>query len=201
MEHTLITWLGHYGPVVLFFAQMFGIFGVPIPDELLLTVAGALVRHGELNGPATVFAAIGGCSTGITGSYLLGRTVGITTLHRVLHIRESSLARAQRWFKSFGVWLLAFGYFVPGVRHVTAIAAGSTPLDYWQFARAAYPGAVLWCAVFLGTGYIAGDRLGDLTLFIQGHLGVAGAVLFAAAAIYILVTTRWAHVWGTSARR
>jgi membrane protein DedA with SNARE-associated domain len=201
MEQTLITWLGHYGPVVLFFAQMFGIFGVPIPDELLLTVAGALVRHGELNGPATMFAAIGGCSTGITGSYLLGRTVGITTLHRVLHIRESSLARAQRWFKRFGVWLLAFGYFVPGVRHVTAIAAGSTPLDYWQFARAAYPGAVLWCAVFLGTGYIAGDRLGDLTLFIQSHLGVAGALLFAAAAIYILVTTRWAHVWGTSARR
>jgi membrane protein DedA with SNARE-associated domain len=196
MENILITWLGHYGPVVLFFAQMFGIFGVPIPDELLLTVAGALVRRGQLNGPATLIAAIGGCSTGITGSYVLGRTIGITTQHRVLHIRDSSLARAQRWFKRFGVWLLAFGYFIPGVRHVTAIAAGSAPLDYGQFARAAYPGAVLWCAVFLGTGYIAGDRLGDLVLFVRSHLGVAGAALFAAATIYILVTTRRAHLWG-----
>jgi membrane protein DedA with SNARE-associated domain len=196
MEHTLINWLGHYGPVVLFLAQMFGIFGVPIPDELLLTVAGALVRRGEINGPATLVAAIGGCSTGITGSYVLGRTVGITALRRVLHIRERSLERAQRWFKRFGVWLLAFGYFVPGVRHITAIAAGSTPLDYGQFARAAYPGAVLWCCVFLGTGYIAGERLGDLILFIRSHLGAAGASLFAAAVIYILVTTRRAHVWG-----
>src|SRR6202049_3935041 len=140
MEHTLITWLGHYGPVVLFLAQMFGIFGVPIPDELLLTVAGALVRRGEFNGPATLLAAIGGCSTGITGSYVLGSTGGVTGLRRVLHIRESALARAQRWFKRFGVWLLAFGYFVPGVRHVTAIAAGSTPLGYGTVARAADPG-------------------------------------------------------------
>jgi membrane protein DedA with SNARE-associated domain len=196
MENTLINWLGHYGPGVLFFAQMFGIFGVPIPDELLLTVAGALVRRGQINGPATLVAAIGGCSTGITGSYVLGRTVGLTTLHRVLHIRDSSLERAQRWFKRFGVWLLMFGYFVPGIRHVTAIAAGSAPLDYGQFARAAYPGAVLWCVVFLGTGYIAGERLADLILFIRGHVGIAGAALFAAAGIYILVTTRRAHVWG-----
>jgi membrane protein DedA with SNARE-associated domain len=85
---------------------------------------------------------------------------------------------------------------VPGVRHVTAIAAGSTPLDYGQFARAAYPGAVIWCVVFLSTGSIAGDRLGDLVLFIRSHLGAAGAALVAAAAIYILVTTRRAHVWG-----
>jgi membrane protein DedA with SNARE-associated domain len=196
MEHIFISWLRHYGPAVLFLAQMFGIFGVPIPDELLMTVAGALVRRGELNGPATLVAAITGCSTGITGSYVLGRTVGITTMRRVLHIRESSLARAQRWFTRFGVWLLAFGYFVPGVRHVTAIAAGSTPLDYGQFARAAYPGAVFWCLVFLGTGYIAGDHLEDVTFLIGRHLGAAGALLFAAAAVYILVTTRRAHVWG-----
>src|ERR1700674_5446035 len=129
MEHTLINWLGHYGPVVLFLAQMFGIFGVPIPDELLLTVAGALVRRGQLNGPATLVAAIGGCSTGITGSYVLGRTVRITTLHRVLHIRDSSLARAQRWFKRFGVCLLMFGFFLPGVPTTTAIAFPSTPID------------------------------------------------------------------------
>ena len=39
MEQRLLDWLAHYGPVVLFLAQVAGIFGLPIPDELLLTVS------------------------------------------------------------------------------------------------------------------------------------------------------------------
>ena len=55
------------------------------------------------------------------------------------------------WFRCFGRWLLAFGYFIPGVRHVTALAAGSA-LDYETFARYAYPGAVLWSCTFVALG-------------------------------------------------
>ena len=39
MEQRLLDWLAHYGPVVLVLAQVAGIFGLPIPDELLLTVS------------------------------------------------------------------------------------------------------------------------------------------------------------------
>jgi hypothetical protein len=46
MERQLVEWLVRYGAPMLFFAQVFGIFGLPIPDELLLTLAGALVRKG-----------------------------------------------------------------------------------------------------------------------------------------------------------
>jgi membrane protein DedA with SNARE-associated domain len=49
-------------------------------------------------------------------------------------------------------------YFIPGVRHVTAILAGSTRLDFTSFAKFAYPGAILWSTVFLCLGYYAGDE-------------------------------------------
>jgi membrane protein DedA with SNARE-associated domain len=169
LQHLLIDNLTSYGPPVLFVAQMFGIFGLPIPDELLMTLAGALIRRGQLGAAATLLAAITGCSTGITLSYVLGRTAGSAALHRLLKVHQEAFVRTQRWFARFGHWLLTFGYFVPGVRHLTAIAAGSAPISYRDFARAAYPGAVLWCCVFIGIGYWAGDRWEQVASAFEGH--------------------------------
>jgi membrane protein DedA with SNARE-associated domain len=191
VEQALLEYLTRYGPPVLFFAQIFGIVGLPIPDELLMTVAGALVRRGDMSGPATMVAAIAGSSSGITVSYLLGRTVGSAALHRLVHVPDEAFARTQRWFERFGHWLLTFGYFIPGVRHLTAIAAGSAPISYPAFARAAYPGAVLWCCVFVGAGYWAGDRWHEVDALLHGHvrlIAIAVAVVVALGAL-----ARW--IW------
>ena len=187
MEQALIQQLIHYGPPVLFLAQMLGIFGLPIPDELLMTVAGALVRRGDMNGAATMAAAIAGSSSGITLSYVLGRTVGSAALHRLLHVPDEALARTQRWFARFGHWLLTFGYFIPGVRHLTAVAAGSAPISYADFARAAYPGAVLWCSVFVGIGYYAGDRWEEVAAMLHGHARLAAIAIACGVALWMLV--------------
>src|SRR5262245_45015223 len=104
---------------------MFGILGLPIPDEILLTIAGALVRRGTLAASSTLVAAIAGSITGITLSYALGRAVSVAALRRAPGLHGAAVDRARDWFKRWGKWLLAFGYFVPGVRHVTAIIAGS----------------------------------------------------------------------------
>ncbi|MFN7982773.1 MAG: DedA family protein [Vicinamibacterales bacterium] len=189
MEQTLIAYLTHYGASVLFFALVLGILGLPIPDELLMTVAGALVRHGVLNGTATMAAACAGSSSGITLSYVLGRTLGTRALHRLLRVPDDTFATAQRWFTRFGHWLLTFGYFIPGVRHVTAIAAGTAPITYSAFARAAYPGAVLWCCVFLGVGYWAGDEGTRLIRALHGHIRLG--VAFIAVGTALLLVARW----------
>ena len=60
MEQHLLEWLVHYGAPVLFAAQVLGIFGLPIPDEFLLTLSGALVKKGDLSLVPVVLAAIGG---------------------------------------------------------------------------------------------------------------------------------------------
>ena len=191
MEQTLIDYLTHYGPVVLFLAQVLGIVGLPIPDELLMTVAGALVRRGDMSGAATMAAAVAGSSSGITVSYLLGRTIGSAALHRVLHVPDEAFARAQRWFDRFGHWLLTFGYFIPGIRHLTAVAAGSAPVSYAHFARAAYPGAVLWCCVFVGLGYWAGDEGARVIAALHGHVRLGVSV--ASVVIVAFVVVRWSR--------
>ena len=175
---------------MLFVAQMFGIFGLPIPDELLLTIAGTLIRRGHLNPVATPAAAIGGCIAGVTLSYCLGRAVGCRVLQRIPGVETESIGRAQSWFTRFGGWLLTFAYFIPGVRHITAIVAGSLPLDFRVFAAYAYPGAVLWSTTFLAAGYYAGDRWQRAALIVRGHVIFVALALGLAAAAYVFARGR-----------
>ncbi len=112
------------------------------------------------------------------------------TLRRVLRLHETTLGRGQRWFRRFGRWLLAFGYFVPGVRHVSAIAAGSTPLEFRVFAAYAYPGALVWSGAFVLLGYYAGDRWRELALQVRGHLTILGLAAAGLFGLYTLISAR-----------
>jgi membrane protein DedA with SNARE-associated domain len=47
---------------------------------------------------------------------------------------------------------------VPGVRHLVAIAAGTSRLSWPSFGLFAYSGAVLWIVTFLTTGYLVGEE-------------------------------------------
>jgi len=66
---------------------------------------------------------------------------GVGDLKRHLQKRMDTL---EHWFEHIGKWALAFGYFIPGVRHLTAIAAGSSGFPFPVFAKYAYGGALLW---------------------------------------------------------
>jgi membrane protein DedA with SNARE-associated domain len=187
VERELVGWLIRFGAPLLFFAQVFGIFGLPIPDELLLTVAGALIASGRLNLPSTVAAAFLGCLTGITMSYGVGRWVGLPVLHARFTSHRETIERAQEWFRRFGGWLLTFGYFIPGVRHVSAIAAGSSGLDYRRFAAFAYAGGAIWCSVFLGLGYFAGDRWPQVARAARTHSLRLALVAAGAVAVYAVI--------------
>ena len=187
MERELVGWLVRFGAPLLFFAQVFGVFGLPIPDELLLIIAGALAATGRLNMSSTAVAAVTGCLTGITFSYAVGRWIGLPVLRARFTSHREMIERAQNWFRRFGGWLLMFGYFIPGVRHVTAIAAGSGCLSYPIFAAYAYPGGVLWCAVFLGIGYFAGDRWPEVAQAARAHLTQGAVIAAVVVATYAVV--------------
>lgn len=159
-NETLALWLNLYGSVALFFLLAFGIFALPVPDETLLVLSGILMFNNRLPIHSTIFYSYAGSMCGITLSYLLGRTAGSYIIHKMvgwLGIKEHHLQKAHDWFEHLGKWTLVFGYFLPGVRHVTGILAGMTELNFRQFALYAYFGAVLWVSSFLALGYFLGD--------------------------------------------
>ncbi|MGA2273491.1 MAG: DedA family protein [Bryobacteraceae bacterium] len=161
MEHHILEWITEYGYAAIIGLLMLGIVGLPVPDETLLTFTGYLVFRGNLRLPLAFAAALTGSGCGITISYLIGRTFGLKAIHRYgryVRIREEHVEKAHAWFRRAGHWSLTLGYFMPGVRHLTAFAAGMSALEAPQFALFAYTGAVLWVSAFLSLGYFLGDR-------------------------------------------
>ena len=161
MEQHVLAWITQYGYFAIFFLLVFGIVGLPVPDETLLTFSGYLIYSGHLSLPLAFASALAGSASGITISYQLGRIFGHRVLLRYgkyLHLSEERLNRAHAWFARIGHWALTVGYFIPGVRHLTAYAAGIADVAPHQFAVFAYSGAVLWVSTFLSIGYLLGER-------------------------------------------
>ena len=188
MEQQILAWITQYGYAAIFCLLMFGIVGLPVPDETLLTFTGYLVYRGHLSLPLAYLTALAGSACGITISYGLGRTFGLGLIHRYgryIRITEEQVQKAHAWFRKVGHWGLTFGYFVPGVRHLTAYAAGMSDLEPLQFGLFAYAGACLWVASFVGLGYFLGDRWKAVEQNIDRYLKGLGIALAIAAAGYV----------------
>ena len=120
---------------------------------------------------------------------MLGRTFGLKLIHRYgryLRIREEHIDKAHAWFARVGHWGLTFGYFIPGVRHLTAYAAGMSEVGYHMFALFAYSGAVLWVATFLALGYFLGDRWEAVEKEIHHYLLAISIALAILLAVYLV---------------
>lgn len=193
MEQSILAWIAHYGYLSIFALLMFGIVGLPVPDETLLTFSGYLVYKHQFWLPLAFVAAWAGSVFGITISFYLGRTFGMGLIHRYgkyMHVTEEHIHKAHAWFDRVGHWGLTFGYFIPGVRHVTAFAAGMSEVTFPQFVIFAYSGAALWVAAFLSLGYFLGERW-QMVQKEFDHYAVIVTICGGALIVAYLVWRKW----------
>lgn len=172
--------LSHYGYLGLFGLLMLGIIGVPVPEETLLTFAGVLVFRGHLELLPTLLAAFLGSCCGITVSYSIGRGVGRVLTRRLggaFRVTPEQFDRIEAWFERVGHWALLWGYFLPGIRHLTAVVAGATRLRFADFAVFAYAGALLWSLTFVSLGTLAGRQWARVSAEVHSNLLIASAVV------------------------
>ena len=65
MEHQVFAWIAQYGYAAIFGLLVFGIVGLPVPDETLLTFTGYMVFEGHLKLPLAFAAALAGSLCGM----------------------------------------------------------------------------------------------------------------------------------------
>jgi membrane protein DedA with SNARE-associated domain len=184
----ILQWVTHYGYAAIFFLLLLGIVGLPVPDESLLTFVGYLAyKHQLALIPAYASASLGSMC-GITVSYGLGRSLGLFILHhygRFLHVTPEEMDKVHDWFGRFGRWTLLMGYFIPGIRHLTAVVAGTSRLRPLSFAIFAYSGALLWAATFVSIGFFFGDHWSQVLDQVHEHLRVFTLIALALLAVYL----------------
>lgn len=199
----LIDLITHYGYAALFGLLMFGIIGVPVPDELLLLYAGYNVSMNRMAFIPTISAGVFGAVCGITVSYLIGRFIGLPVIHkfgRLLHITDENFQKAHYWFEHWGKWTLTFGYFIPAVRHFTAVVAGTSKLAWRNFAIFAYSGALIWASVFVLTGFLLGPETLKLANVLQRDLTMFSIVTLLSVT-FVLFVRYYLVQWKKDANR
>jgi membrane protein DedA with SNARE-associated domain len=185
-----LHWIKTYGYLGVFVSQMLGMFGLPIPDETILGFIGFLISKEYFHPVPTLLTAFLGSICGITLNYLVGRTLGLPLLEKYgkyLHITPERLALAHQWFEKYGKWSLFGGYFLPGVRHLTAFSAGVSGLEYRHFAAFAYSGGLLFVVTFLTVGYVVGEEWHKVMPMVESYLWMlmAGLIILGLAAYLV----------------
>jgi membrane protein DedA with SNARE-associated domain len=194
VEH-IDLFLAHYGYFAIFALLMLGIVGPLIPDETILVLSGIAVHRGQLELGVTIAVGFAGSLCGITLSYLLGRTGAIYVLERYEPLNRwvgRHMPQVEGWFQRYGKWTLFFGYFIAGVRHFTALAAGMSKVKAGTFTLYAYPGGFVWVVCFVSIGYYLGEEWERLARSLnRGALIVAGiAAAIALAGWYLRKKSR-----------
>jgi membrane protein DedA with SNARE-associated domain len=185
--------IAQYSYIGIFIALGLGIVGLPIPDETLMAYAGFLVFQGKLNYLYTILVAFAGTSCGITIGYILGRAFGNPFVKKYaskMHVNPNEIEHAENFYNRYGKFALFIGYFIPGVRHMTAIFAGTSLMPYRTFALFAYTGGFLWTITLVSLGYFLGEKWHHVYMY--SHRFIIPLILL--SIIVLFIGTYWKTV-------
>jgi len=169
MRETLSNLVESYGYVAVFVLIALESLGIPLPGESALVSAAAFAASGRLSLPWLLFVAAAAAIMGDNGGYWIGRKGGPLILKRygdVLHIDESKIERARKFFERHGAKTVFIGRFIALLRTWTALLAGVGQMRYGTFMLYNALGGITWAVIFGELGYIFGRNLPRLEHYV-----------------------------------
>jgi membrane protein DedA with SNARE-associated domain len=165
----------------------------PIPSEAVLGLAGANIRAGRMAVlPVILFATLGSV-LGALFFYAVGRALGPRAAHRFLDrlplVETEDVDRTFEWFAQHGRGAVFFGRMVPIVRSFISVPAGVVRMPLLPFVLYTAAGSLIWNAVLVGLGVLAGDFIQENLRYLDYVVGVV-AVLAVGWMVYRRVARR-----------
>lgn len=134
----------------------------PIPSEVVLPFAGALVADGRFTAVGVVTAATLGSVLGAQLLYEAARRLGEdrvgALLAKVPLVTREDVERGAEWFRRHGNTAVLTGRLVPGVRSVVSVPAGAQAMPRGRFLGLTALGSLVWNALLVGGGVALGER-------------------------------------------
>ena len=152
-------WLKSYGALAIFFIIYVESFGAPVPGETAVIAAALLASHGELSIVAVYIAVLAGAILGDSTGYLIGHFGGRRVLERFgpyIKLTPERLTEIEGNFHRHGIWLVMFARFLPLLRQLNGVVAGSLAMPWHLFLAANAVGAVLWTSLYVLGPYFFG---------------------------------------------
>src|SRR5256886_10183119 len=139
---------------------------LPAPGDVFVMYVGTRIPHTPVAWVAAWFGLVVSVAFGATNLYFIskryGRRLAESQLAEYVHLSHERLAKAEVWFKRYGVLAIIFGRHIPGFRIPITVACGVFQIPYRVFAPSVAVSTAIWAGVVLFIGVNFGPRLGDL---------------------------------------
>jgi membrane protein DedA with SNARE-associated domain len=141
-----------YGAAALFVIVYFESFGAPLPGETGVVAGSLLALHGDLSIVAVYVAVLAAAILGDSTGYAIGCFGGRLLLRRfgpLVKLTPDLLDQLEEKFRRKGVWLVMIARFLPLMRQLNGLIAGSMAMPWHIFLAANAIGAVAWTSVWV----------------------------------------------------
>jgi membrane protein DedA with SNARE-associated domain len=191
----LIGWLVTFAQHVLSSTGYIGLFLLmaaesmvfPVPSEAVMPFAGALVQQGRFSWAGAILASSLGSLVGSWLSYLLGKYGFLPFIERYgkyVFVQKHHIEKAHAFFARRGIVAVFLCRFIPGVRHISSIPAGSAEMPLLPFLAASLVGATIWNTFLLWIGYKFADNA-EAVAAVKHNLDLVGIALLLVLAGYV----------------
>lgn len=160
-EFALIEpYIAAYGAFAIFVVIYFESFGAPLPGETGVIAVSLLAAQGELSILHVFLAVLAGGILGDSTGYAIGRFGGRRLLLRfgpLIRLTPERLTALEDQFRTKGVPLVVVARFLPLMRQLNGLFAGSMAMPWHIFLAANALGALLWTCVWTLGPYFFGE--------------------------------------------
>ena len=168
---------------------------VPLPSEVIMPFAGAVLAHGQLQLILLATIASLASNIGSIPAYWVGARGGRPMVERYgsyLLLSRHDLDRVDQFFTRFGSIAVLVGRMLPIIRTFIAFPAGVAKMNLVRFHIYTFIGSWPWCYALAYAGMKLGDKFRTdprfKAVFERFHLGVE---IVLAAAIVWFVASHW----------
>jgi undecaprenyl-diphosphatase len=198
----ILSLIGQYGYLIVFFGVMLESIGVPLPGETILLASGFLVQQGVLDlGDAITFGILGAVIGDQIG-YWIGREGGrpfVLRWGRYILITSVRLERAENFFRRHGGKAVFLARFVAGLRVFGALVAGISRMHWGTFFFYNALGGATWATAAVLVGYLVGGSI-ELVGQWVGRASILLAILLILG-IVLYLAYRWVSTHSEQLRR
>ncbi len=190
---SLFDGLLHASPLVvicivfaLVFAEDALFIGFVIPGETAAVVGGVFASRGSLPLWGMILVVISAAILGDTVGYEIGKHLGPRIMAlKLLDKRRTQLQKAEDFLARRGGLAVFLGRFTAFFRAVMPALAGLSRMPYRRFAIWNFTGGIIWGALFVTLGFVAGNSYEELAHAVgRGAAVVVGAVVVVILAVW-----------------
>ncbi len=153
----------HYGYVTAFLAALLEtifIIGLFLPGSTIILFLGLLAAQGHLKIEILFLLAVGGAVLGDNVNYFLGRKYGNRFANKDRwFLKKEHFLIAREFFQRHGAKSVFFGRFVPSIKEIIPIIAGTVKMPRKKFFLWNVVGAIGWGLEWLMIGYFFGHSV------------------------------------------